>query len=94
MKTEADIEVMAEGGRILRKILNKLKKEICPGLTGEEIENLAKKLFKKYYFNKKDRDSLINLTFQQIMVHFNVIKFNPLNNPPVSFKNYIRFYLF
>lgn len=48
LKSNDDIEVMATGGRILRKILNELQEKITPGLTGQDIEGIANKLFKKY----------------------------------------------
>jgi len=44
IKTEEEIKMMKEGGRILAKILQKLSQEVKPGITTNYLEELAKKL--------------------------------------------------
>ena len=44
IKTPQEIEIMAEGGRILAKIMNELKKKVRPGITTMELEKLAESL--------------------------------------------------
>jgi methionyl aminopeptidase len=47
IKTPQEIEIMAEGGRILAKIMNELKKKVKPGITTMELEKLAESLILK-----------------------------------------------
>ena len=49
LKTEKEIEIMREGGRILGEILGELKKKVKPGVSTLELNNLAEELlfFKK-----------------------------------------------
>ncbi|MEK7502508.1 MAG: type I methionyl aminopeptidase [Patescibacteria group bacterium] len=47
IKTKNEIKIMQEGGRILAKVLNELLKNIKPGVTELEIDNLAEKLILK-----------------------------------------------
>jgi methionyl aminopeptidase len=47
IKTPQEIEIMAEGGRILAKIMNELKKRVRPGITTMELEKLAESLILK-----------------------------------------------
>lgn len=44
LKTEKEIEIMREGGKILAKILEELKKIILPGVKTKDLEALAEKL--------------------------------------------------
>lgn len=46
LKDENKIRAMAEGGRLLREILDQLLQVIEPGRTGEEIDQLARQLIK------------------------------------------------
>jgi methionyl aminopeptidase len=48
IKTPQEIEIMAEGGRILAKIMNELKKSVRPGITTMELEKLAESLILKF----------------------------------------------
>jgi methionyl aminopeptidase len=48
IKTPQEIEIMAEGGRILAKIMNELKKRVKPGITTMELEKLAESLILKF----------------------------------------------
>lgn len=48
IKTEQEIAAMREGGKLLLKILKKLKNFTEPGITTEEINKYAEKLFKQY----------------------------------------------
>jgi methionyl aminopeptidase len=47
IKTPQEIEIMAEGGKILAKIMKELKKKIKPGITTMELEKLAESLILK-----------------------------------------------
>ncbi|MBU1992690.1 MAG: type I methionyl aminopeptidase [Patescibacteria group bacterium] len=48
LKTEEEIAIMKEGGKILHDILHSLKEKITPGIKTYELEEYAQKLFKKY----------------------------------------------
>ncbi len=62
IKTEEEIEIMREGGKILAGIMGELKKVVKPGVTTKELNRLAESLiFKsgarpsfKGYTNQKD----------------------------------------
>ncbi|MDD5050364.1 MAG: type I methionyl aminopeptidase [Candidatus Pacebacteria bacterium] len=43
-KTEKDIEYLREGGKRLAFILKELQKKVAPGVTGQELEDFARKL--------------------------------------------------
>jgi len=47
-KTKEEIEIMKEGGRRLKKVVNELKKKIKVGITTSLIDELAGELIKKY----------------------------------------------
>ena len=47
IKTPQEIETMAEGGRILAKIMKELEKNVRPGIRTIELEKLAEKLILK-----------------------------------------------
>jgi len=47
IKTEREIKIMREGGKILARIMNELKKEIKPGITTNSLERLAEELILK-----------------------------------------------
>jgi methionyl aminopeptidase len=47
IKTPQEIEIMAEGGRILAKIMKELKKRVRPGIKTMELEKLAESLILK-----------------------------------------------
>lgn len=44
LKSEKDIAVLAEGGRLLAKILDAVVKKVAPGVTGQELDELARQL--------------------------------------------------
>lgn len=46
-KTEQDIKVLREGGKILGEILRHLASEAKPGVTGKELNQLAEQLIKQ-----------------------------------------------
>ncbi len=48
IKTEEEIKIMVEGGRILAKIMAELGKQIRPGLVAKELETLSERLILKY----------------------------------------------
>lgn len=47
IKTPEEIEIMAEGGKVLAKIMGELKKKIKPGITTNELDRLAESLIFK-----------------------------------------------
>jgi methionyl aminopeptidase len=47
IKTEEEILIMAEGGKILSGILKELQKEVRPGIKTLELDNLTEKLISK-----------------------------------------------
>jgi len=47
IKTKKDIEIMAEGGRKLAKVMQAIKKKVAPGISTRELDKLAELLIKK-----------------------------------------------
>jgi len=47
IKTKEEIEIMAEGGKILAKIIKELEKKVRPGITTGELDRLAEELVLK-----------------------------------------------
>ena len=47
IKTKEEIKVMAEGGRILAKIMRELEKKVRPGITTKELDELSEELILK-----------------------------------------------
>jgi methionyl aminopeptidase len=47
IKTKEEIEIMAEGGKILAKIIKELEKEAKPGITTKTLDRLAESLILK-----------------------------------------------
>lgn len=41
LKTKKEIELLAEGGRLLGELLNRLVAEVKPGVTGQKLDQLA-----------------------------------------------------
>jgi len=48
IKTQEEIKIMREGGRILVRVMEELKKAIKPGITTGELDKLAEELILKY----------------------------------------------
>jgi methionyl aminopeptidase len=48
IKTPQEIEVMAQGGQLLAKIIRELKTKVKPGLTTQELDKLATELVFNY----------------------------------------------
>lgn len=48
IKTEKEIQIMKEGGKILGEILNKLADTVKPGMTTNDLEKLARELVSSY----------------------------------------------
>ncbi|MDI6882973.1 MAG: type I methionyl aminopeptidase [Patescibacteria group bacterium] len=48
IKTPKEIEIMRDGGRILAKIMEELKKKVAPGITTKELDRVAETLVLKY----------------------------------------------
>jgi len=48
IKTEKEIEIMKEGGKILAEILKKLEETVKPGITTNDLEKLARELVLSY----------------------------------------------
>jgi len=47
IKTPEEIELMAEGGKILAKIIKELEKKVKPGITTKELDRVAETLIFK-----------------------------------------------
>lgn len=47
IKTEKEIEIMEEGGKVLAKIMKELKKSVRPGMKTLDLEKIAQSLIKK-----------------------------------------------
>jgi methionyl aminopeptidase len=47
IKTPEEIKIMAEGGKILAKIMEELEKKVKPGITTKELDELAEELIFK-----------------------------------------------
>lgn len=47
IKSKKEIEIMAEGGRILAKIMERLKAEVRPGIKTKELNKIAEELILK-----------------------------------------------
>jgi methionyl aminopeptidase len=47
-KSTAEIEIMAEGGKILAGIMDELEKSVRPGITTKELDRLAESLIFKF----------------------------------------------
>lgn len=43
-ESQEEIEILCEGGKRLAEIISKLKKAVVPGITGEELEDMARRL--------------------------------------------------
>lgn len=48
IKTEEEIKIMAEGGKILAGIMRELEKAVEPGIKTKELDKVAKKLISKF----------------------------------------------
>lgn len=48
IKTNEDIEIMAQGGKILARVMRELKSKIEPGITTSDLDKLAHKLILNY----------------------------------------------
>jgi methionyl aminopeptidase len=48
IKSKKEIEIMREGGRILAEILEKLRREVKPGISAFELDRLARELVFSY----------------------------------------------
>jgi methionyl aminopeptidase len=48
LKTPEEIQIMREGGRILAEILDKLAKEVKPGIATQDLDKLARELILFY----------------------------------------------
>jgi len=48
IKTKKETEIMAEGGKILAKIMKELEKKVRPGITTKELDRLAESLIFKF----------------------------------------------
>ncbi|MFA6753827.1 MAG: M24 family metallopeptidase, partial [Candidatus Paceibacterota bacterium] len=47
IKTKEEIEAIEEGGKILAGIMDRLKKEVIVGVSGDHLNNLAEELILK-----------------------------------------------
>lgn len=49
LKTPAEIEIMRQGGKILALVIDDVIKQVKPGISTQEINDLAERLIKKYF---------------------------------------------
>jgi methionyl aminopeptidase len=56
VKNTEEIAIMREGGKILARILKKLKNHIKPGVTTKELDAYAEKLFRQYAVTPSFKD--------------------------------------
>lgn len=74
IKTEKEIEIMKEGGKILAKIMEKLKKRVRPGITTKELNRVAETLIFKYktkpaFKGYEDFPAALCASVNQMIVH-------------------------
>ncbi|MBI2450520.1 MAG: type I methionyl aminopeptidase [Candidatus Nealsonbacteria bacterium] len=48
IKTSEEMKIMAEGGKILARVMGELEKKVRPGVTTKELDRLAESLIFKY----------------------------------------------
>ena len=48
IKTEREIEVMREGGKILARVMRELEERVGPGITAKELDKIAESLILSY----------------------------------------------
>ena len=48
IKSEREIELMAEAGKILERVHNKLEKALHPGMSTKDIDTLGEKIIRSY----------------------------------------------
>jgi len=48
LKTKEEIKILKEAGRMLAEIMERLKKEVKPGITTNYLNNFAEELIFKY----------------------------------------------
>ena len=75
IKTEEEIRIMQEGGKILSEILKKLSEEVRPGITTWSLEELARELIKKYpdtepaFLGHNDYPAVLCVSVNEEIVH-------------------------
>lgn len=74
IKTENEIEIMREGGKILSKIFSKIRTKIISDITTKEIEDFSKMQFKKYkvkpsFLGYKGYPSAVCISINEEWVH-------------------------
>ncbi len=75
IKTEEEIEIMKQGGKILAEILRKLSEEVKPGMTTRTLEEKARELTKNYpdskpaFLNYKGYPAALCVSINEEVVH-------------------------
>jgi methionyl aminopeptidase len=74
IKTQQEIEIMAEGGKILAEILKKIADEAKPGIATCELDKLARELISSYkatpaFLNYGGFPSALCVSVNDIVVH-------------------------
>ncbi len=75
IKTEEEIKIMKQGGKILAEILKKLAKEVKPGITTWSLEEKARELIKKYpdtepaFLGYNDYPAVLCVSINEEIVH-------------------------
>ena len=74
IKTEKEIEIIKEGGKILAKIMKELKKRVRSGITTKELDRVAETLIFKYkakpaFKGYEDFPAALCASVNQVIVH-------------------------
>lgn len=75
IKTEKEIKIMKEGGKILAEILRKLSERVLPGIITWSLEEKARELIKKYpdtepaFLGFNDYPAILCVSINEEIVH-------------------------
>ena len=74
IKSEREIELMAEAGKILERVHNELEKALHPGMSTKDIDTLGEKIIRSYgcipsFLNYNGYPASICVSVNQEVVH-------------------------
>ncbi len=74
IKTQQEIKIMAQGGKILAQIMKELKKAVKPGITTQELNKLAEELIfksktKPAFLGYNDFPAVMCASVNEVIVH-------------------------
>lgn len=74
IKTKKEIEIIKEGGKILASVMDRLKKEVVVGVSGDYLNNLAEEMIlknngKPSFKNYNDFPAALCLSLNEEIVH-------------------------